>query len=85
MPGVNDSSNGPASSVVAVTPHDTNPISPARPRALWVGTAGNVTLRGIDDTTDAVIKNVPAGTMLALRASHVRATGTTAADIVALY
>ncbi|WP_176473186.1 spike base protein, RCAP_Rcc01079 family [Sphingomonas lenta] len=36
-----------------------------------------------DDDADVVFRNVPAGALLRVRASHVRATGTTATDILA--
>lgn len=81
----NDASLAGAESARAVTTHDTNALSPDRPRALFVGTGGNLTLRMPGDTADVILKNVPSGTTLTIRPSHVRATGTTAADIVALY
>ena len=39
----------------------------------------------MNDSGDCSFHNLPDGTILPLRASHVRATGTTAANIVALY
>lgn len=75
--------SGPAIAATAVTPHDTNAIAVAR--ALFVGTGGNVTLRVDDDDADVVFKNVASGATLPVKAKYVRATGTTAADIVALY
>jgi len=68
----------------AVTPHNTNALTDI-PKALYVGTAGHVIIRAVDDTTDQTWKNVPAGAVLPVRAQYVRATGTTAADILALY
>ena len=56
-----------------------NPI----PRGLYIGTGGNVTLRPVGSNADVIYKNVPAGGYLSIRAVFVRATGTTAADIVA--
>ncbi len=78
-----DSVSAPATRAVAVTPHDSNPITDV-PKALYVGTGGTITMRGIG-TTDTVWKNVASGSVLPFRARYVRATGTTAADIVALY
>lgn len=79
MTGISDPSKGP----FTVTPSDTVPFS--RPAAaLYVGTAGNVTLRGADGTADVVFKNVSAGAILPVQCNFVRATGTTATDIVGL-
>ena len=72
-----------ARNAVAVTPHDTNAIAPI-PYALFVGTGGTVVLRAQGSSADATFKNVPSGTHLLVQAKYVRATGTTASDIVAL-
>ena len=67
----------------AVVPSDGTSLD-AIPRALYVGTAGNlaITMAGGDDVT---LLNVEAGSMLPLRVTHVKATGTTAANIVAFW
>jgi hypothetical protein len=52
------------------------------PRALWIGTGGDLTLR-FGTSADVVIKNVPDGALLPIRPTQIRAA-TTAADIVAL-
>lgn len=77
-----DSASGPASYGFAVVPHDTNEL-PSIPRALYVGTAGNLTVNFADDDTDVVLKNVAAGQILDIQVRRVK-TATTAADIVAL-
>jgi len=41
-------------------------------------------VRGIGAAQDVTFRNCLAGMTLAIRVSHVRATGTTAADLVAL-
>jgi hypothetical protein len=82
--GMVDSMTAPARRAVAVTPHDTNPLLDI-PKALFVGTGGILTMRGAGDVADQVWKNVPDGTVLPFRAHYVRASGTTAADILALY
>ncbi len=81
---VADSAAAPARQAVAVTPHDSNAI-PDIPKALYIGTGGNLTMRGAGGAADQLWKNVPSGTVLPFRAQYVRATGTTAADILALY
>ena len=77
-----DSPSAPARQAYAIVPHDGNTIEPL-PKALFVGTAGILTLRAADSSTDVTI-SVAAGTLLPIRASHVRAAGTTASDIVGL-
>ena len=72
----------PSESAYAVTPHDTLAL-PAVPKFLYVGIGGRVTLRTRDAATDVVFENVPAGGYIYVRASHVRASGTTASAIVA--
>lgn len=81
--GTLDSVSAPATRGVAVAPHDVNGLADV-PKALFVGTGGNLTVRG-SGNADLVFKNVPDGSILPFRAQYVRATGTTAADIVALY
>jgi hypothetical protein len=77
-----DHVSAPATSCVPVTPHDTNPL-PSVPKALYVGTGGDIVIRG-PHGADATFVGVPSGTVLPVRAAYVRASGTTAADIVAL-
>jgi len=79
-----DHVSAPATRAVAVTPHDSNALSDI-PKALFIGTGGDVTLRGAGGGSDTVWRNLADGSILPLRAQYVRATGTTAADIVALY
>ena len=79
-----DAPSAPATKALAVTPHDSNPIIDI-PKALFVGTGGNITMRGLNGAADQLWKNVPSGAVLPFRAQYVRATGTTAADILALY
>ena len=66
-----------------MVPHDVNPI--AVPKALFVGGGGDLVLRGVADAGDVTFKNLAAGSVLPFRAQFVRATGTTASSIVALY
>lgn len=80
---VADHVSAPATRGVAVVPHDAVPLADV-PKALWVGTAGHLALRGTSGA-DVVLRNVGAGSVVPFRAQFVRATGTTAADIVALY
>jgi hypothetical protein len=79
-----DSVSAPAMRAAPVTPSDAAALAQL-PKALFVGTGGTLVLRGAGGGPDAVFKNVADGTVLPFRAEFVRATGTTAADIVALY
>lgn len=78
------SASDPASRMAAVTPHDTNPIDPV-PRALYVGTGGDMVVRASDSDSDVTLVNVPDGALLPAGIKYVRSTGTTADDIVAWY
>ena len=48
------------------------------------GTGGTLVVRGVDASADVTFRNVAAGQVLEVRARYIRATGTTAADLVAL-
>jgi hypothetical protein len=82
--GTLDSVSSPATRALAVTPHDSNALG-AIPKALYIGTGGTLVVRGLGGGADAVFKNLAGGSILPLRAEFVRASGTTASDIVALY
>lgn len=77
-----DAPNSPSRAMRTVVPHDADPL-PLLPKALYVGTGGDVTLRCVDDEADVVFRNVPSGSLIRARARFVRATGTTALDILA--
>jgi len=79
-----DSVSAPATRAVAVVPNDVDALADI-PKALFVGTGGTVTMRGSGGGPDQLWKNVPDGAVLPFRAQYVRATGTSAADILALY
>jgi hypothetical protein len=76
---------GPATAALAVTPHDTNTVDYA---SLYVGGAGNITLTTLHPTTgvatDVLFTGVPAGTILPVHCTRVKATGTTATSIVGM-
>lgn len=79
-----DSVFAPSRNPLTIATHDTNPLAD-NPKAIYIGTGGNIVLRGVDSAADSTFKNIPSGTILPVRPSHIRATGTTAADIVGLY
>lgn len=72
-----------ASHAFAVAPHDVNELAQI-PRAIYVGGAGNITVRLADSPADVVFMNVPAGAILDIQPRFIRATGTTATLMVAL-
>lgn len=77
-----DSAADPARRAFAVTPDDGAAL-PMLPKALLVGGAGLLTLRPVDSPADVTVA-AGAGQIVPIRASHVRATGTSATGIVAL-
>lgn len=78
-----DSAEAPSSNPVAIVPSNTVPLV-TTPKALYIGTGGTVVLRTSSGAADVAFKNLANGQILPVRAQFVRATGTTATDIVAL-
>ena len=78
-----DSPSGPARRCFAVSPHDSD-LLPVLTKAIYVGTGGDIVLRAAEDDADATFRSVPAGAILDVRVCAIRATGTTASDIVGL-
>jgi len=69
----------PIRTAVAVTPHDTNEL--AQVSRIFVGVAGNISVILADDSSAVTFKGVQG--FLPMLVKQVRATGTTATDIVA--
>jgi len=67
--------------LAAVTPSDSTDLTGVR--AIWVGAAGNLVLKGVDDSS-AVTLVVPAGVLIPVFVARVMAA-TTATSLVALY
>lgn len=76
--------DSPIEKAESVTPNDTTDL-PNIPRALWIGTGGNIALVPKGQTTGVIIQNVPDGTLLPIRAKRITAAGTTATDIIAMW
>jgi len=72
-----------ASDGANVTPSD-GMVMPRHTRGIYVGSAGDLVVRMVAGTTVTFV-SVPAGALLPLRTDMVKATGTTAANIVALF
>lgn len=72
----------PASHGFAVTPHDANELAEVT-RALYVGGAGAVAVV-LASGASLTLSGIAGGTILPLRLRQVRATGTTATNLVGL-
>ncbi|QYK61855.1 hypothetical protein [Paenibacillus sp. S25] len=73
-----------ASDYVAVTPSDTADLPDGKCVGVYCGVGGDVAV--VSPSGSAVtIKAVPAGVPLFLPAKRIKATGTTATNILALY
>lgn len=77
-----DNGLAPARAPFAVTPHDLQALTQV-PKGIYVGSGGNVTLRGVDASSDVTYCNLPDASYIAVRALYIRATGTTAANLIA--
>ena len=78
-----DSPMAPAEDCFAITPSDTVEL-PRATKALYIGQTGDVALVTVRGTSAVIFRNVAAGTIIDVRARAIRATGTTAQDIVGL-
>jgi hypothetical protein len=78
-----DTPAAPARRWAAVTPNDSSDLPGGAPKALWVNGAGNLELVGDDGVSASftVVASMP----IDLRPTRIKATGTTATGIRALY
>lgn len=75
--------DGSAGDAATVTPDDTVVIRETR--GLYVGVAGDVTVRMALSGVTVPFVGVQAGTLLPVRVDQVKSAGTTATSIVALF
>ena len=75
--------NSPARTISTITPTNDAVLSPT-PRALFIGTGGDVAIKPIGGGTAIVFKNLANGSILPVMPGTVEATNTSATDIVAL-
>jgi hypothetical protein len=73
----------PAEAVRSVTPNDTTDLPDGDCRAIFVGTAGDLVCN--DGTGTEFTVTAYAGMILPVVVSRVKATGTTAGNILAMY
>lgn len=78
-----DTPSEPSRNAFPITPHATNEIDPL-PKAVYIGTGGDLVGRSIEGGADVTFKNLQSGQILDVRFQYIRAIGTTAADIVGL-
>ena len=78
----NITTTGFATSAVAVDPGTAEQLSLTS--ALYIGVGGDVVVTMADSATDVTFKNVPSGTFLPIAVTHVKDSGTTATDILAI-
>jgi len=73
----------PAREAAPVTPDDVNDLA-VTSRSLYVGTSGDISVHMAGATFPVVFKSVPVG-ILPVRVDRVLLTGTTAANVVAMW
>jgi len=73
----------PAADCFAIAASDVSDLAKAT-KAIFVGTGGTIVLRAVESANDVTFRNVPDGSILDVRVRAIRATGTTADDIVGL-
>ena len=73
----------PAREGAEIAPDDGKDL-PALPRAIWIGGGGALSMVMADGGT-VLLVGVPAGSLLPLRPRRIRATGTSATKLVALW
>lgn len=76
-----DTAMAPSRAPFAIIPNDSAEL-PAIPKGIYVGTGGHVTLRGVGANADVTYRNLPDASYIAVRAQYVRATGTSASDLI---
>lgn len=74
----------PAKRAAAITPSDATDLETPT-RGIYIGVTGDVTVDLEDSGTTILFKGAVAGSVLPVEAKRVRATGTTATNLVALW
>ena len=73
----------PSADCFAILPDDTQELSKVT-KAIYVGTGGTIVLKAAESDSFVTLRNVIGGSILDIRVRAIRATGTTAQDIVGL-
>ncbi len=74
----------PAYHAFAISKNDSTDLAYVT-RAIYVGGVGDIVVDLAGGETSVAFSGVPAGTVLPIRATRVRSTGTTATNMVGLY
>lgn len=78
-----ESVTSPAREAFVIAPSDTQ-LLPQIPKAVFIGTGGDLRARLVDGAAEVMFRNISNGTILAIRPSAILLSGTSAADIVGL-
>ncbi|NJO13929.1 MAG: hypothetical protein HC870_01625 [Rhizobiales bacterium] len=78
-----NSLTAPALDCFAIVPSDSLDL-PKATRAIYIGTGGDVVLRAVGSQAEVTFRNVISGSIIDVRVAAIRATGTSAEDIVGL-
>ena len=78
-----DSLIAPARHAFSIVPNDSADLG-AVTKAIYIGTGGSVKLRAIGSDSDVTFLNVQSGAILDVRCKAIRASGTSAQNIVGL-
>lgn len=76
--------DGTAQKAVSVTPNDTTNLSGGATKGIYIGGTGNISVT-MADGTDVVFTALSSGMIHPISVLKVKATGTTATNIVAVY
>ncbi len=74
--------NSPASGAITITPSDTISLNETT-RAIYIGGAGNLTVI-MKSGQEVTFSNLLNGNILPIRATQIKATGTTATQLIGL-
>lgn len=78
-----ESVTSPAREAFVILPSDTQQL-PQVPKAIYVGTGGDLRARLVDGTAEVTFRNISNGAILDIRPAAIFMSGTSAADIVGL-
>lgn len=79
-----DCVSDPARRAAPVIPSGAQPLTQV-PKALFVGSGGDIRLRCTDDDAPVLFRNIPSGSILPVRPAHILSDGTSATDLVGLF
>lgn len=74
----------PATSAFAITPSDSTNLTQTT-RAIYIGSAGNLKVLMLEDSTPVTFTGLVEGTLLPICVKRVYETDTTASNIIGLY